>query len=707
MQALQERELSENSIPANDIEGLVVQYKKAQSLKNSQPKESCQIFVSLSENKDFPASSLALIRSYEVCREEQHLPAPKLTLSKLNSSWMKEEVLDRLLDYSKNNKLAADEIYFLTEKSKLNMRISQKVGLIQSAVTLAKKTKTTDQIKYLQNRLIQFAPRFIHNPERNELLKVADDFKDNREFKTALKCYDKFFEASQSNLDDKYKALIGVRSVYRLIRQEEKIAYLAAAKKVAKFTQVQFKKKSLKAAWAKRFHDTQVFWARALWTEESRKDAESILIGLQKQLKSTHTHAQIFWILAKIEQEKGNPKKALDWLQKAMSEKEFSSENAEDIAWDFAWSNKQLGQLDAAIDAFEKFEKSNLSSFQKNRGKFWLALLLIERNKIEKNGKSKRDNDYQYSQKLLEQLAEKDRIGYYGMLAQRELGKPFQTFKIERNADSVRDSSALLLKAVKDPKNLEMVEWLLALDEKKLARNLLNEISNEVKSQISKDSSLLESFLHYYSRAGEYLSLFSQFSTLRTEVQEKLLSERPDFMFPTPYKEIVVRWTDAYKIDPQLVYGIMRQESAFNPEARSIADAFGLMQMLPQIAIPIAKKIKIPIHHGEDLYQPDLIIPVGIAFLRQLQDKYNDQFILTVSSYNATESAVNGWVKTRYNGNTLEFIEDVPYKETQNYIKLVMRNYIFYSRILSQESTVIFPEKLLTGIKEASAASQN
>jgi soluble lytic murein transglycosylase len=75
--------------------------------------------------------------------------------------------------------------------------------------------------------------------------------------------------------------------------------------------------------------------------------------------------------------------------------------------------------------------------------------------------------------------------------------------------------------------------------------------------------------------------------------------------------------------------------------------------------------------------------------------KYNDQYILAVSGYNANDSAIRGWIKTRFREDPLEFIEEVPYEETRAYIKLTMRNYVFYRRLLDHNESLPFPEELL------------
>jgi soluble lytic murein transglycosylase len=156
-------------------------------------------------------------------------------------------------------------------------------------------------------------------------------------------------------------------------------------------------------------------------------------------------------------------------------------------------------------------------------------------------------------------------------------------------------------------------------------------------------------------------------------------------IFPTPYLKTVETLSNKYSVPKELIYGITRQESAFVPSERSWADAFGLMQMIPEKASELSKKFGIPYHDYNDLYNPEINLEMGTALLKILRERSQYKFAQTVASYNASEAVIKVWEKERFNGNYFEFIEMIPYEETRNYIKLVFRNYITYKRIMSKE----------------------
>jgi soluble lytic murein transglycosylase len=150
-----------------------------------------------------------------------------------------------------------------------------------------------------------------------------------------------------------------------------------------------------------------------------------------------------------------------------------------------------------------------------------------------------------------------------------------------------------------------------------------------------------------------------------------------------PFLEEVKSASSKFKISSSFIYSIMRQESAFDPEARSWADAFGLLQLLPKLAKGLSKRAGVQVASYTDLYHPETNIKLGARHLKDLQKRKKNKFVLYVSSYNASEKAVSHWMKTRFKGNYIEFIERIPYKETRDYVKLVLRNYFNYKRGLS------------------------
>ena len=137
-------------------------------------------------------------------------------------------------------------------------------------------------------------------------------------------------------------------------------------------------------------------------------------------------------------------------------------------------------------------------------------------------------------------------------------------------------------------------------------------------------------------------------------------------------------------IDPLIAIALMRQESLFDPAARSPADARGLMQLLPSTAERVARGRgePSPVDH---LYDPDVNVALGVAHLADLMRAYGGDPLKAAAAYNGGEEAVARW-QQRY--GTLpadEFVENITYRETRDYVKKVMGNYRRYQQLYGEQ----------------------
>lgn len=151
-----------------------------------------------------------------------------------------------------------------------------------------------------------------------------------------------------------------------------------------------------------------------------------------------------------------------------------------------------------------------------------------------------------------------------------------------------------------------------------------------------------------------------------------------DDMFPRPFAPQVDAAARQWGVDSDLIYSLMRQESAFNPEAASVADARGLMQLMPFLARSLADQWGYGLYYSEKyLFHGEENVKLAVVHLRQLQELL-PHVALIAASYNAGVQRVSGWWK-RWGTLPLDvFVELIPITETRNYVKLVLRNYLYY-----------------------------
>lgn len=151
------------------------------------------------------------------------------------------------------------------------------------------------------------------------------------------------------------------------------------------------------------------------------------------------------------------------------------------------------------------------------------------------------------------------------------------------------------------------------------------------------------------------------------------------FIFPKHYYYQIKEIIKKYKIEEPLVFALIREESMFNIEALSPANAEGLFQIIPSTAKFIIKKAKIKMHHFT-IYNVLKNAETGLWYLNALHKRYNNDYILLIAAYNAGEHRVDKWIK-KYNYNNQNrygFVELIPFKETKNYVKKVLFSYNFY-----------------------------
>jgi len=144
-----------------------------------------------------------------------------------------------------------------------------------------------------------------------------------------------------------------------------------------------------------------------------------------------------------------------------------------------------------------------------------------------------------------------------------------------------------------------------------------------------------------------------------------------------------------------LAYAIARQESAFNPQAVSPANAKGLLQLLPSTAKRVASRYQMAYAEDKLTEDPAFNATLGSHYLGEQIDKFDGSLIMTFAAYNAGPNRVDQWIK-RYGdprGKSLEaavdWIEDIPFTETRDYVQRVMENYQVYKMLLNEKADVV------------------
>jgi len=158
-------------------------------------------------------------------------------------------------------------------------------------------------------------------------------------------------------------------------------------------------------------------------------------------------------------------------------------------------------------------------------------------------------------------------------------------------------------------------------------------------------------------------------------------------LYPLVYGDAIRAEAAARRVDPTLVAALIHQESGFNPRATSRAGAVGLMQVLPGVGASIAKAQGLSSYERVLLYQPDVNLRLGMAHLDAMLRQY-PRVEYALAAYNAGGAPVRRWRQKRGTDDPELFVERIPYDETRDYVRILLRNQAMYRTLYTWPAVV-------------------
>lgn len=183
---------------------------------------------------------------------------------------------------------------------------------------------------------------------------------------------------------------------------------------------------------------------------------------------------------------------------------------------------------------------------------------------------------------------------------------------------------------------------------------------------------------------GALVALAKSYPDYSQMFPEELSPEEWDIFYPLTNWNEIKTWAKARNLDAYQVAGFIRQESVFNPRAKSGANAYGLMQLLIPTARTVARKYGSATTeiYGETLFQPAVNIELGTGYIRDQFDKFGRVEFVAVA-YNAGPGRVPQWQAT-LPFDMDEFVEAIPFRETKGYVQGIIRNTAQYRRLYDE-----------------------
>jgi soluble lytic murein transglycosylase len=151
-------------------------------------------------------------------------------------------------------------------------------------------------------------------------------------------------------------------------------------------------------------------------------------------------------------------------------------------------------------------------------------------------------------------------------------------------------------------------------------------------------------------------------------------------VYPAAWADLIAEQASTYGVDPLLMLALIRQESSFDPRAQSGAQAMGLTQIIPSTARTIAGRLGRDDFALRDLFKPAVSVEFGTWFLSQVLGEFKGRLFPALAAYDAGGGNVARWIQ-RFGDDPDVLVEQIPFNETQMYLRLVYENYWHYQSL--------------------------
>jgi soluble lytic murein transglycosylase len=334
-----------------------------------------------------------------------------------------------------------------------------------------------------------------------------------------------------------------------------------------------------------------------------------------------------------------------------------TGQRAERAAWKYGWWSYRQGEYAETVRVFESAAMAFPRSDYRPSFLYWAG-----------RSHGKLDRAAEGDARL--RLVYTDYANsYYGRLAQRQLARRAGT---PLSGGMLRLASRQQVPAA--PAQPLPTEGLIRL---LLANGLYDDALGELRyaQRAWGNSPRIDATIAWaYHRKGE---LRRAIGLMRRAYPQHLTADQelpPDILqviFPLTFWDSIRRQSALHGLDPYLIAALIAQESTFDPKIRSIANAWGLMQIVPATGRRLARSVGLRNFTTATLTEPDINIRLGTLHFARLVEQFGGTHY-ALASYNAGETRVRRWKAERPGLEEDEFIDDIPFPETQNYVKRIL-----------------------------------
>jgi soluble lytic murein transglycosylase len=393
-----------------------------------------------------------------------------------------------------------------------------------------------------------------------------------------------------------------------------------------------------------------MFWrARALFRSKGMAEFEKVI----EQLKRNHPQSKyLVRLLLSLADEKRRMNKIEDAEKIYKDILHDFPQNAEEALWGLGWMYYTYDKYREAGEIFSQLTSSTKNNEQYLYWKAKSTEMQSENCKLQNVTFNEEDNTCAKIVALYDSLSEK--TGYYGFLAQSRRDKYPLYDKVD-TLEPKRPEGEIYMR-------IEALTFV----------GLESEAKEEIKIALKSRKNTEE--FRYLAHRAFVLDEYQSIVYIAEGYNDEMLLP---YSYPLGFWKIVKEVAGQLKVDPFIIIALIREESRFDPHAVSSAGARGLMQLMPYTAHRINKELALELSDDSDIHNIGNNISLGTFYFSKLMNEFI-RSPLAIAAYNAGENALRRWLSESQHRSLDEFIEDIPYQETRNYVKKVLKSYWQY-----------------------------
>jgi len=430
-------------------------------------------------------------------------------------------------------------------------------------------------------------------------------------------------------------------------------------------------KKVTREAGAVSIQAEALYWlGNSYWNRHENSSARREFQRLLKRYPESKWSIKSLYAMGRIYETAKNVSKARECylrIGKRAPQHELASKGT----WRVGWTEYRAGNYRKAKEAFDDCLKRYPASEVVSAALYW------------KGRAEEKSRNIEAARKIYRRLAEKFSWDYYGVMARKKLQYAWNLVPDPpETEDPDCDASPV---AVQEDSSLayhrDHAEELIRIGFSAEAREEIN----AVRDRLGEGREGLCYVGDLYERSHNFYDAVRWMYRVSTNHYGEVNGGNSPFfkkyLYPLAYWETVRRESAKYNLDPFLVLAVMRQESLYQVDIVSFADARGLMQIIPPTGETIARNLGVEAFTPEALNDPETNVAFGSWYLHSLIQRSDGDLVRVLASYNAGESRSDRWWEKTRDLDIDERIESIPFRETRGYVKKVLRNLENYKRL--------------------------